>query len=238
VGSQAVPLEEPHLVALAPVLIRAIFGVGSREWSNSDSTTPLRGMSRGTRCSRRAWLAGAGHGCQQVGYQHKVTRSWSGVTFLLRLVHSVGEGQVRVDEGQPGAGGFGWQWVAQLALAYLTYPPVVLVLVVDQEGQDVSADGSLLAGCADVAGVDGGHLSVDACCDRCSEGGKLVQAWQVSAAGFRVGGVHQCVQSRVRAGLGGGEVAEHEVSDVGLVAQMPADRARVGSWSPFHFLGS
>jgi hypothetical protein len=70
--------------------------------------------------------------------------------------------------------------------AYLADPPVVLVLVVDHEGEDVSAYGSLLRGRADVASVDGGHLGVDACCDRCPEGGKLIQARQFSRPGSGV----------------------------------------------------
>ena len=40
-------------------------------------------------------------------------------------------------------------------------------------------------------------------------------------------GEGQAVESRVGAGLGRGEVADHEMSDVGLVAKMPADGAGV-----------
>ena len=77
---------------------------------------------------------------------------------------------------------------------------------------------------------------MDALGDGLAEGGEPSHRRQGAAELFGQRGVHQAVQRRVGAGFGRGEVADHEVSDVGLVAQMPADSAGVLVRTPDHLV--
>src|SRR6185312_13225112 len=83
--------------------------------------------------------------------------------------------------------------------------------------------------------IGGGHAAagdvaepgVHAFGDGVPEEGEPLDGRQRAAEPLGLGGVHDPVQLGVGAGLGGGQVAHHEVGDVGLVPEVPADGAGV-----------
>ena len=89
---------------------------------------------------------------------------------------------------------------------------------------------------ADFTGGDAADAGMDALGDGVAEGGQPPHRGQGAAELFGQRRVHQAVQSGAGAGFGRGEVADHEVSDVGLVAEMPADRAGVLVRAPCHLV--
>src|SRR5699024_6052213 len=143
-------------------------------------------------------------------------------------------------------------WYSWLMIALRIVPPImvgealggdlgdplcVLVLVVEVGGARGSGGHGELVGCCDVAGGDGADAVVDALGDGGSEGTQAVDGRQRAAELLGVGGVHDPVEVGVGTRFGGGEVADHEVGDVRLVAQVPADGRGVLVRSPDDLVG-
>lgn len=161
-----------------------------------------------------------------------------GLPGAVRGSGAGGEDEVAVDAVQAIRFGVRRQGVAEVVGADLADPLVVLVLVVDERGQQVGGDDRHLAGGADLSCRDGSDAGVDAFGDRFAERGQAAHGGQRTAELLGQDGVHQRVQRRVRAGFGCGQIADHEVGDVGLVTEVPADGAGVLVRSPDHLVRS
>jgi hypothetical protein len=100
--------------------------------------------------------------------QRRVTRTGKGV----RWSEGGGEDEIAVDAAEQVRGRVGRERVAEAVGTDLADPLVVLVLVVDQCGQQMRTDDGQLGGGAHPAGGDVTDTGVDAFGDGVAEGGE------------------------------------------------------------------
>ena len=115
-------------------------------------------------------------------------------------------------------------------------PFAVLVLVVDHGEKQADADVAELLRRTNVTIRDVADSEAKSLGRRRPVGAQRVKAGEVAAIRFRGGAVHQAIKLGIDRWLCSGEIANHEVRYCRLMAEVPANRARISRRAPAHLI--